>query len=104
VQRRIFTPLVIAASILVSVAIFGYLIGHSRSSAAPAEGVREASNAVGSLDYPSTSGWRPAPAAPRIPGLSIAQPLVLAPEGDTSRAGLIAGQFVENGSLPLPRR
>ncbi len=91
----------VAVLVLVTVAILGYLAGHGGSTATPADPTREASNAVMLVDYAPVSGWRPASGAPRIPGLSIAQPVVVAPNGDGSRAGLIVGQLGGEPS-PLP--
>ena len=93
---------VIAALILFTVAIVGYLAGHGRATAAPVENTREASNAVTTLNYASNFAWYAASAAPRVPGLSIAQPLVLAPNGDGADGGLIVGQLLDGESSPLP--
>ncbi len=93
-------PLLVAVPLLVLVAIFGYLVGHRRPTAQPVQGTREASNGVVSVDYPP--GWRSAGKAPRIPGLSITQTLVLAPAGDTARTALVVGQIAGGRSNPLP--
>jgi hypothetical protein len=91
----------VAALIFVTVAILGYVVGHSGSSAAPAESTREAANAVTLLNYSSASGWQSASGAPPVPGLSIAHPVVLAPNGNAAREGLIVGQMAGQSS-PLP--
>src|SRR6202011_4437572 len=44
-----------------------------------------------------------AAAAPAIPGLTIAHPVVLAPGSDATRAGLITGQLPAGEPSPLPR-
>src|ERR1700677_4859942 len=90
--------------LLVTVAILGYLIGGRSSSASPPEPMHEASNAATSLTYAAASGWTPAPAAPAISGISIAQPLVLAPGGDAKQTGLIVGQLLGSESSPLPSK
>jgi hypothetical protein len=93
---------IIAIVLLFSVTILGYLAGHGHAAAAPVENTGEASNALTTLNYASDSGWRLASGEPSIPGLSIAQPLVLAPDGDGARGGLIVGQLVAGESSPLP--
>jgi hypothetical protein len=94
---------VLAVLILFTVAIVGYLVGRGASSARSPEAMREATNAVTTVNYSSASGWRVATSqAPAIPGLSIAQPLILAPQGDTARGGLVVGQLTDTGSSPLP--
>jgi hypothetical protein len=93
------TTLLVAAPTLLAVAYLGFLSGHSPVQRA--ELTREASSALGSLDYRSTSGWHPALGAPAVPSLAITPTLVLAPGGDSSRAGLILGRL-ESRSNPLP--
>lgn len=88
--------------LLVTVATVGYLEGHGRSTAAPVERSREASNAVTVVNYDAASGWLAASAAPTIPGLSVAQPLVLGPAGKAARAGLIVGKMLDSEFGPLP--
>ncbi|MFI5008889.1 MAG: hypothetical protein ACHQDY_01290 [Solirubrobacterales bacterium] len=56
------------------------------------------------LAYPAASSWQARSGAPRIPGLSIAQPLLLAPGGAGVSVGLIAGKLAEDGPGPLPAR
>jgi hypothetical protein len=90
--------------LLVTVAIVGYLVGGRSSHASPPETMREASNAVTSLTYAAGPGWTPAPAAPTISGISISQPLVLAPRGDAAQTGLIVGQLLGSESSPLPSK
>ena len=93
--------------ILAVVAIVGYLLGSHRASApasaspsAQAPGTRVASGASVLLEYPA--GWRPARTAPSIPGLSIGDPLLLAPRGDSAHAGLLSGQLPAGAASPLP--
>jgi hypothetical protein len=92
----------IAALFVMTVAALGYIVGHDRAIAVPVESMRETSNAVTIVHYSSAPGWRPASAAPAVPGLSIAQPLVLAPNGGATRGGLIVGQLLGSESSPLP--
>lgn len=91
-----------ALPVLVLVAIAGYVVGHAGSAGAPAEKLGTASVAGLLLHYPA--GWRPAAAAPAIPGLSIAHTVVLAPGGDGAHAGLLTGQLPAGGPSPLPRQ
>jgi hypothetical protein len=93
---------IIAILVVMTVAILGYVVGHDRASAVRVENMREASNPVTIVHYPAASGWQPASAAPTVPGLSIAQPLVLAPAGNATRGGLIVGQLLGSESSPLP--
>jgi hypothetical protein len=94
--------------VLVVVAIVGYLIGAHRPSASSPVGSapplgQESQTASGSnvaLTYPSS--WKPVTAVLKIPGLAVAHPLLLAPGGDPSQAGLLSGQLPSGGSSPLP--
>src|SRR5580700_1468340 len=95
---RSTTP-IIAALILLAVAYLGFLSGHSPVQ--HVEGTREASTAVGSLEYPAASGWRPAGGSSAIGDLSITMASMLAPAGNSARAGLILGRLA-SGSSPLP--
>jgi hypothetical protein len=94
--------------VLLAVAIVGYLLGASRPSTGPRapSTVLVARTAAVSdpvvLEYPSPPSWPLASGAPRLPGLAIAQSLVLAPDGDAHEAGLIAGQIPAESSSPLP--
>jgi hypothetical protein len=96
----------LAVPFMLLVAIAGYLIGHSTSTApsqSPSlEQPHEVSSAIGSLEYGSSSGWRVASATASVPGLSIVHATVLAPHGESAGAGLIAGRLQDAGSAPLP--
>jgi hypothetical protein len=88
--------------VLVAVAVLGYVAGHSRSQSDQAKDLRTLSSANVVLDYPP--GWDRAAGAGGIPGLSIADPTLLAPGGDEAKAGLLVGA-VPHGELgPLPRQ
>jgi hypothetical protein len=102
-RRENAGTLLVVASVLVLAAICGYVVGKGRSSNPSAEAALYASNANATVEYPQSAGWRPAARVPPIAGLSFSQPLVLAPAGDPSRAGLIAGQLVNRGWSPLPQ-
>jgi hypothetical protein len=105
-SRRIVPPVVIP--VLLVVAIVAYLIGSHRSSSpsppsgsgAPAGATRIASGSNVLLEYPA--GWQTAGAAPAFPGLAIVHPLVLAPGGHASQAGLLSGQLPAGQPSPLP--
>jgi hypothetical protein len=94
-QFRVFV-----APPLVAAAIAGFLIGSHHGHAAPPEQALLAHQANIALEYPST--WRPVGGAAPIPGLSIAHPLLLAPGGDATRAGLLSGQLAPGEPGPLP--
>jgi hypothetical protein len=96
-DRRLPTAV---ASVLLAIAIIGYMAGHSRSAAAAKEKLLTASNAGLQLDYPSS--WQPVASAPPIPGLAMAHASVLAPNGDATQAGLITGQLPAGEPSPLP--
>jgi hypothetical protein len=93
---------IVAVLVLMTVAIVGYLDGHGRASTTTVERTREASNAVTVVNYNSASGWGPASAAPAIPGLSVAQPLILGPGGQAAQAGLIVGRLLDSEFGPVP--
>ncbi len=107
-QRRV---LLNAIPMLLTVALLGYVVGAvsapSTSSIGRARvGTQSARMlAISSptvLAYPAASGWQATARAPQIPGLSIAQPLLLAPRGVTASTGLIAGRLTGGGPSPLP--
>jgi hypothetical protein len=93
---------IVAVLVVMTFAIVGYLVGHDRATAVHVESTRETSNAATIVHYSSASGWQPASAAPTVPGLSIAQPIVLAPRGDATHGGLVVGQLRDGESSPLP--
>jgi hypothetical protein len=105
-SRRIVPPVVIP--VLLVVAIVAYLIGSHRSSSpstssgasAPTGATRVASGSSVLLEYPA--GWQTAAAAPAFAGLPIAHPLLLAPGGHASEAGLVSGQLPAGQPSPLP--
>jgi hypothetical protein len=93
----------LASPFLAAIAVAGYLAGHHHASTASAgtagSGTRIAYGANVLLEYPP--GWRTAAgAAPAIPGLSIAHPMLLAPAGDGTRSGLLSGQIPAESPLP----
>ncbi|HEX4467044.1 MAG TPA: hypothetical protein VH025_07640 [Solirubrobacteraceae bacterium] len=90
--------------VLVALAIAGYLIGIRHASAAPVASAGEASRvaygATVELRYPV--GWGPASEFPQLRGLPVSHPLVLAPNGKASEAGLLTGQLPRSRANPLP--
>jgi hypothetical protein len=88
--------------LLFAVALIGYLIGHHRSHAASRVKRRTISTSNVLLSYPQS--WQVAAAAPTIPGLSLIRPVVLAPDGHVTRAGLIAGQLPASEASLLPKQ
>jgi hypothetical protein len=97
------SPLLLLAPLLILVAIVGYAVGQGGSSTPSRTTRREASNGLVTVDYPPSSGWESAGSAPSIPDLPIAHPLVLAPGGDGTPAGLVVGE-TSGGPRPLPER
>jgi hypothetical protein len=91
-----------AVPILVAIAIFGYLVGHRHVPTAAGETTRITSRASILLEYPSS--WQQTAADVPIPGLSIGHPLLLAPGGDATHAGLLGGALSAGGPSPLPAR
>jgi len=88
------------ATAVLGIVIIGYVLGHSRSQGAPAEKMLTASAGNVLLTYPAT--WHAATTAADIQGLAIAHPLVLAPGGDATQAGLVAGALGGGEGAPLP--
>ncbi len=105
-SRRLVPPVVIP--VLLVVAIVAYLIGSHRSSSpsppsgsgAPAGATRIASGSSVLLEYPAA--WQTTVAAPALAGLPIAHPLLIAPGGHASEAGLLSGQLPAGQPSPLP--
>jgi hypothetical protein len=88
------------AAVLVAVAILGYVAGgHGRSAAASVEKVR--SVVAGGVLVGAPMAWQRAAAAPAIPGLAIANPVVFAPERNAANAGFLTGQFAGGQPSPL---
>jgi hypothetical protein len=98
----IFAPLIVLA------AIIGFLAGHrgtqlgAQGSSGSAEQPLLLHQANVELEYPST--WQPSNIAPAIPGLAITHPLLLAPSGNSARAGLLSGTLPPGEPAPLPAR
>jgi hypothetical protein len=92
--------LTVAAFVVLGVAILGYVAGHGRSASASGRQTRSAF--TGSVLLAYGPGWRPAAAAPQIPGLPIVHPVVYSPDGDATRAGLISGRLAGGQPAPLP--
>jgi hypothetical protein len=95
----------LAAPLLAAVAIVGYLVGHSHSSATPAGAAEKTRIAYGTsvlLEYPGSWRLTDAGSAPAIPGLPVAGAMLLTPRGNGARAGLLSGQIPGGGTSPLP--
>ncbi len=89
----------IATSLLVAVAILGYVTGHGKSES-PLPRVLIAANSMVTIQYPGS--WGPMTSGQSIPGLTFEDPLRLAPHGDAGHAGLLAGRLAETSTTPLP--
>jgi hypothetical protein len=92
--------LVLPALLLVLVAILGYVAGRGHARAAVREPTLTAS--VGSVLLSVPPHWRPASGAQQIPGFALRHAVVLAPGGDPSQAGLLAGVLPSGQASPLP--
>jgi hypothetical protein len=86
--------------VLIAVAIFGYLFGHSSGKGGSSED-RAAAGGNVALGYPR--GWRMARIAPGIPQLSVADVVVIAPRGAAEHAGLMLGMLPAGELAPLPK-
>src|SRR5215813_1526912 len=94
-NRSLSSVVVLGAAIA---AIAGYLIGvqgGGSSGAAhatfPTAQLRPTSAAGVLLEAPAD--WRAPTTSPAIPGLSLLRPAALAPAGESTKAGLIAGEL-----------
>jgi hypothetical protein len=95
----------VAASVLVAVAILGFLVGQRRSSATSLSvegkiGIASAANVV--LEYPAP--WKPAAGRSPIAELGLTQGLLLAPEPEARQAGLAVGSLPLGDGSPIPSR
>ena len=97
-SRRTGPALVLGACI--AVAVIGFLAGHRGSHAPPRERTLSASVANVLLQY--RSSWQSTTPVTQIPALPVGHALLLAPRGNASHAGLIAGLLPggEPGTLP----
>ena len=93
------TPRSFVVLLLAAVALLGFFSGH-RLRERP-QSVREVSIPGGSLNYSTSSHWRPASAVAAPSSLAISQQFALAPSGGGSGAALIVGQL-PNAADPLP--
>jgi hypothetical protein len=86
--------------IFLALVAIGYLAGSSDSRGTAKTAMRTLSAANVLLEYPSR--WRRAAASPQIPGLSVSNAVVLAPQGESAPVGLLVGQTSEREASPLP--
>ncbi len=106
-SRSTRSLLPLAAFVLAAAAILGYMAGYRHAPATTPtvthrETTRTVSGAGMLLEYPA--GWQPAKAVATVPGLPISRPLLLAPGGNSARAGLLAGELPSGEPGPLPAR
>jgi hypothetical protein len=87
--------------VLIAVAILGYVAGHSSGKSGSPENQAQKGADV-ALGYPP--GWRMARTAPGIPQLPVANVIVVAPEGNAEKAGLMFGGLPSGELAPLPKR
>jgi hypothetical protein len=93
-------PRTIVVSLLVVVAIVGFVVGRRGAHAVAPETMVAASVASVVLNYPST--WQQVASPPSLPGFAITNELALAPGGNPGHAGLLAGGLAQNEPAPLP--
>jgi hypothetical protein len=96
-NRRLILGVV---AVLLLAALLGYVAGHSH--AASASGQKTRSLLAGSVLVEAPADWRVASTAPAIPGLTVANTIVVAPGGDADTAGLLSGELPAGGPTPLP--
>jgi hypothetical protein len=97
IDRRL---LIIPALVLALAALLGYVAGNRHARTAPREPTLTASLDGVLLDVPPH--WRPAARSLEIPGLVVRHAVALAPGGDSSQAGLLAGTLPAGQGNPLP--
>jgi hypothetical protein len=102
-RRSTGWPLAGLITVLLTIALAGFLLGNHRASAsagARADTPRLAAGPGILLEYPPT--WRPVHGAEAIPGLAISDALVLAPNGEQAEASLLSGRLSAGEPGPLP--
>jgi hypothetical protein len=97
IDRRL---LVLFALVLGLAALLGYVAGNGHARTAPREQTLTAS--VGGVLLALPPHWRAAATAQEIPGLVVRHAIALAPAGDPSQAGLVAGVLPSRQASPLP--
>jgi hypothetical protein len=98
-DRRVLAA--IAAGVI-GVGVTGYLAGHGGGAGGSHEQGFSAAVAGVLLNLPPA--WRTAGEAAAVPGLSLSQPLLLAPGGNASNVGLLVGALPSSEPGPLPRQ
>jgi hypothetical protein len=97
-ERR---QLLVLVFVVVAAAVIGYLAGHGQARPKAREQALTASVAGVILAVPQD--WQQGGNAPPIPGFSLQHQIVLAPDGEVAKAGLVAGELAENETGPLPK-
>jgi len=96
IDRRL---LILFAAVLVLAALVGYVAGRRHPHAPPREPVLTAS--IGGVLLNAPPQWRVS-SAPEIPGFAVRHAVALAPAGNPSQAGLLAGTLPLAQGTPLP--
>ncbi|HEY1834542.1 MAG TPA: hypothetical protein VGG08_08910 [Solirubrobacteraceae bacterium] len=95
----------VLAPVLIVLAIFGYIVGthtggDSHASSRTAGKPQIATGHTIVLEYPST--WTKPANTATVAGLTVGEPLTLAPRDDEAHAGLLSGQLPSDAD-PLPK-
>jgi hypothetical protein len=98
IDRRL---LIVPAVVLALAALVGYVAGRRHPHAPAREPVLTAS--VGGILLNAPPQWRVS-SEPAIPGFAVRHAVALAPAGDPSQAGLVAGSLPIAQGTPLPSR
>jgi hypothetical protein len=91
-------------ALLAMIAAAGFLLGREGAprSSSRAPQMLEASSEGVAVEYPSRSGWRPVRSAAPLSGVTLQEPVALAPRGDPALGGLVAGRSPDSAGAPLP--
>lgn len=100
-MNKALGSLLVAVSLVAAVGLLGYLTGHHKAGAAVDPRWSAISSSALTIQHPGA--WQPTAAVHGLPGLSFSErPVALSPQGETDRAGLLAGRLAHTATSPLP--